>query len=306
MNKKRLLVIDDDEVDRKSICRILKKIGWEGDITQAVSANEARCAVAVQKFDCIVLDYSLPGVNGLDLLTELHVEVAIGTPVVILTGEGNEMVAVEAMKRGAYDYLPKALLEPSVLIRVLTQALEKSHLQRELATAQTLIEHQALHDSLTNLGNRRLLMRDLDRAIASTMRSKIPFCLLMMDLNKFKAINDNHGHDVGDVVLAEISRRLVAAGRSNDTFYRLGGDEFTAILDTVGKEAVPPIVQRIQDSVAIPILWDGEPLIVGISIGIASYVGDASSGHELLRSADSAMYDAKRTAYRTVASAKSA
>jgi len=180
MTRQHILIVDDDEVDRKKTRVSLTQAGWDGDITQAVCASEARYLISQQIFDCILLDYHLPGTDGLELLAELRGVFAVKTPVVMLTGEGNEMVAVEAMKRGACDYLPKTLLAPDTLLRVITQAIERTRLERELVEARMQIEQQALYDSLTGLGNRRLFMRDPGRAFASAQRTNLPFCLFMI------------------------------------------------------------------------------------------------------------------------------
>jgi PAS domain S-box-containing protein len=130
-----ILVIDDDEVDRKIVCRALAQAKWEGEIIQAADAAEARRQAGARAFDCILLDYNLPGTDGLTLLTELRTLLGTQVPIAMLTGEGNELVAVEAMKRGAFDYLPKNLLAPDTLFRLVTQATERQQLKRELALA---------------------------------------------------------------------------------------------------------------------------------------------------------------------------
>ncbi len=288
-----ILIIDDDEVDRKRARRSLAQAGWDGDTVQASSAIEARRLIAEQVFDCILLDYQLPGTDGFELLVELREVLGVKTPVVMLTGEGNEMVAVEAMKRGASDYLPKSLLAPDTLLRVITQALERSRLERELLDARAQIEQQALYDSLTSLGNRRLFIRDLGRALASAQRTDLPFCLFMMDLDRFKAVNDQFGHEAGDAILAEVGRRLVATGRANDLFYRPGGDEFTALIDAVDSKTALSIANRIRHAIAAPITWRDHELSVGITIGIAPYSNGVAALDALIRIADAAMYEAK-------------
>jgi diguanylate cyclase (GGDEF)-like protein len=293
MTRQHILIIDDDEVDRKRARRSLTQAGWDGDVAHAVSASEARHLISEQVFDCILLDYHLPGTDGFELLVELRGVLGVKTPVVMLTGEGNEMVAVEAMKRGACDYLPKSLLAPDTLLRVITQAVERTRLERELVEARAQIEQQALYDSLTGLGNRRLFMRDLGRALASAQRTNLPFCLFMMDLDRFKVANDRYGHEAGDAILAEVGRRLVATGRANDLFYRPGGDEFTALIDAVDSKTALSIANRIRHAIAAPITWHDNQLSIGISIGIGPYSSSVAAPDVLLRIADAAMYEAK-------------
>lgn len=290
-----ILIVDDDEVDRKTLCRGLTKIGWQGQVVQASNFDQAMELVGLLQLNCIFLDYNIPGTNGLDILTALRDSESRDVPVIMLTGEGNELIAVEAMKRGAFDYLPKVMLAPDMILRVLTQATEKQKLLNQLAAARELLEYQASYDSLTDLGNRNLFRRDLDRRIAISNRDHIPFCVLMMDLDRFKLANDTYGHDAGDAVLMEVSRRLIAASRAEDTFYRPGGDEFTAIINIDNKDNIMPIVQRIHASIAMPIEFGQHRISIGISIGIAYYPNDGTTAHTLIQAADAAMYVAKQT-----------
>ena len=294
MTSQSILLIDDDEVDRKATCRALAQAGWQGEIVQAANAEQARLQVAAHSFSVILLDYNLPATDGLALLSELLATLTIQTPIVMLTGEGNEMVAVEAMKQGAYDYLPKSMLTADGVLRVITQAIEKQRLQQELTQALAQLQHQALYDSLTELGNRGLFKRDMVRVIAQAQRNNTSFCLLMIDLNHFKLTNDTYGHDTGDAVLSEAGRRLSAAGRAYDSFYRLGGDEFTAIIATPDAATVLPVAKRIVSSLMLPFQFNGHEIVIGASIGIAIYPHNGLTADALLQAADIAMYQAKR------------
>lgn len=301
MKPLRLLVIDDDVVDREAIRRLAKQAGWDLEVAMAVNAEEARQAVAATRFCCILLDYQLPGTDGLQLLAELQAACLPPVPVVMLTGEGNEMVAVQAMKQGASDYLPKALLTVDTLKRAVRQAIDRSRLEAELEQTRAQLAHQAHFDSLTGLGNRRLFMHDLSRSAAIAQRKKTLFCLLMMDLDDFKAANDLHGHEAGDAILAEVGPRLTSAGRASDSFYRLGGDEFTALIDGTGEGSLGPLLARITALVTAPIAWQGQLLRVSVSIGFAAFPEAGRTPDELLRAADAAMYEAKRLRHAGVA-----
>jgi len=288
----RLLILDDDEVDRKAVSRALERAGWEGGTVQASTAAEALDHIRAGRFACIVLDYRLPGEDGLEVLTRLRAE-GNATPVIMLTGEGNEMIAVEAMKRGAADYLPKSQIAADTLLRAVTNAIERARLQSELAEAQKLLERQALYDSLTGLGNRNLFMRDLEHHIAAAKRTGGAFFLVLMDLDNFKQANDEYGHDAGDAILAGFGRRLATAGRANDVFYRLGGDEFTGIVEGANPQAVDAVTAQIHAAVQTPFEHGGHRLSVGVSIGAALFPEDGDTVNRLLRAADTAMYRAK-------------
>jgi diguanylate cyclase (GGDEF)-like protein len=295
-----ILIVDDDEVDRKIISRILTKIDWKGKILEARDLTQACDLASNHKCICIFLDYHIPSTDGLEILNVLLDNYKVKAPIVMLTAEGNELVAVEAMKRGAFDYLPKSLLSVDTLARILKQAIDKTRLLEELAKAHDLLEHQALYDSLTDLGNRSLFRRDLNRKIAIGKRNNSSFCLLMMDLDRFKAVNDTYGHDAGDAVLAEVSRRLKAITRADASFYRPGGDEFTAIIDVSNQDATSTIIHRIVKSINLPINFGTLKVSVGISIGVAFYPVNGGTSDDLIRVADAAMYKAKGDAAHIV------
>ncbi|MDA8415662.1 MAG: diguanylate cyclase [Betaproteobacteria bacterium] len=290
-----ILIVDDDAVDRKATQRALEQARWGGVIFQADSSLKALELMGRESIGCILLDYQLPGQDGLDLLKQWNINSDEIPPVVMLTGEGNEMVAVEAMKNGAFDYLPKTQLAPDVLCRVITQAVEKSRLQRLLAEAQAQLERQALYDMLTSMGNRNLFLRDLDRNIAVAQRQSHFFSLMLLDLDKFKAANDRFGHDAGDFILTEFGRRVLEQSRATDTFYRLGGDEFTALIAAHDVPVVLSIAERLKNAAITPFVFDGHAIEIGISIGIAIYPRDGNTADKLLKAADIAMYRAKHS-----------
>jgi diguanylate cyclase (GGDEF)-like protein len=289
----RLLVIDDDVLDRKAVARALKGLGNDYEMLEAPDGRAGLALALQQPFDCILIDYNLPDMNGLQLLDQLRAQRSLAAPIVMLTGVGNEFVAVEAMKRGAYDYLPKAELGSETLYRVVTNAIEKNLLQTKLLEAQEKLERLALFDQLTGLGNRNLFHLELPRAVMVAQRKKTSFVLLVMDLNRFKIINDRLGHAAGDAILAAVGARLRAITRASDSCFRFGGDEFTAILDSSSDGQI--VAQRIVRAIAEPILFGEEVLTVGVSIGMATYPTDAGDAQDLIRVADAAMYEVKNS-----------
>jgi len=149
-----------------------------------------------------------------------------------------------------------------------------------------------MRDALTGLANRRLLMSQLDRVLSN--RRDSPTALLFIDLDAFKAINDTHGHEVGDQVLLETSDRILASIRAGDTVARLGGDEFVVLCERTSTAEAGAVGQRIVDAIRQPMEPGGIPLVVTASIGIAD-AGDLTTAEALLRGADVAMYRAKRS-----------
>ena len=165
-------------------------------------------------------------------------------------------------------------------------------------TDQRREEHQALHDPLTGLPNRRLLTNRLYDALARAFRNRTPLAVLFVDLDGFKPVNDRHGHGAGDAVLKATAERLAAVVRSTDTVARLGGDEFVVVLENAGAAtAVREVALRAVERVGAPIDIGGTAVSVRPSVGIAFaglVDGEAVSPEGLLAAADDAMYVAKR------------
>ncbi|WP_229445521.1 bifunctional diguanylate cyclase/phosphodiesterase [Massilia sp. Leaf139] len=156
--------------------------------------------------------------------------------------------------------------------------------------------HQAEHDALTGLPNRILFMDRLEQALASAARRRHQFALMFIDLDHFKAINDNHGHEVGDAVLQEVAQRLRRCVRRVDTVSRLGGDEFVVLLaDIGGVDQAAHVAATIMQSVARPIAAQAGSVALSVSIGIAICPSDGDDPKTLLRHADVAMYHAKES-----------
>ena len=162
---------------------------------------------------------------------------------------------------------------------------------RHLLRART----DAMHDALTGLPNRTLLLDRAELALARARREHRTVALLFIDLDGFKAVNDAHGHAIGDICLQEVGARLSAAMRPSDTLARLGGDEFVVLCDAVTEadEAVG-VAHRLRAALTAPIELPTGPMVVGASIGLALSPSGSSTPLELLRAADVAMYHAKR------------
>lgn len=165
----------------------------------------------------------------------------------------------------------------------------------ERKASEEQIRHLALHDALTGLPNRRLLMARLEVALAGAKRNGEQLGVLFIDLDNLKTINDNHGHHVGDLVLKEVARRLLCLFRASDTVSRLGGDEFVVVVNSLGSaDDAGFAAQRIIAAMADTVLTDeGNQLNLSASIGIALYPDDSASMETLIRQADNAMYAIK-------------
>lgn len=167
-------------------------------------------------------------------------------------------------------------------------------MRRQIHHRQMALEFQAMHDSLTGLPNRALFQDRLEHMIHLSERDESCASILLLDLDRFKDINDTLGHSIGDRVLRRIAKRLEKSLRTSDTVARLGGDEFAIITNYSNRAQIEAFVERIVKDIERVIIIDDQKLYVGVSIGIASYPLDGDDADTLIRHADIAMYSAKR------------
>lgn len=200
--------------------------------------------------------------------------------------------AVEGKVQDAADKL--SLVNLALEAEVSARHLLEGHLAT-LTHDEEIARHAALHDPLTGLPNRVLFEDRLEHGLAQAKRHDRILAVMFLDLDDFKAINDVHGHDVGDAVLKVIADRLTEHAREDDTVSRFGGDEFLYLLTEIdGGQDAMPVAQAIADAIQLPVEVSIGALKIGVSIGIAIFPKDGTSVSALIKSADTAMYKAKR------------
>ena len=291
----KVLVVDDDDVDRERLLRMLRCYHAPLHVTEAATKAAALAALSEQAFDFVFLDFRLEDGDGRDLVPQIQALTERQSLIVAITGAGNEQVAVNAMKSGIHEYLPKHGLTSLRLHQALDDGQRYLAVQAKLREAEQLLHRRSLYDSLTELPNRNLFFDRLEQACLGFTRHRTPFAVMMIDLDRFKEVNDTLGHHAGDVVLREMGVRLSSLLRATDTVARLGGDEFAALLPDAGNEAdAERLGRKIIEALRRPVLVEGQPLSVGASIGIALCPRHADNPTALLCNADTAMYRAKR------------
>jgi diguanylate cyclase (GGDEF)-like protein len=187
------------------------------------------------------------------------------------------------------------IIAAALLLREIRGRLRALEVQRRARADAEQIAHLAYQDALTGLPNRRAADRELAMAKERASRAGRIVAVHQLDLDGFKAINDRHGHEVGDAVLREVARRLAECVRVVDTLARVGGDEFEVIQCMVGaREEVEQLKARLEECLRDPVEIDGLTLRVGMSIGYSLYPEEAAVDADLRRLADAAMYRAKR------------
>lgn len=187
----------------------------------------------------------------------------------------------------------------SGLLASLDRSAELASANTELRQARDDAQYQALHDGLTGLSNRTLLADRLLHLVNTAARTESNFALLLLDLDRFKEVNDTLGHHAGDRLLQEVARRLVSELRGCDTVARLGGDEFAVVLPSADEQAARAIATRLLEVLELPYVLEGREFGVGASLGIAVYPVHGPDADTLMRHADAAMYAAKRNHFRS-------
>jgi diguanylate cyclase (GGDEF)-like protein len=233
----------------------------------------------------VLLDLSLPDSFGLETFAKVYAH-SPQVPIIVLTGNDDQTIALSAVKGGAQDYLVKSRLDRELLLRSMQYSIERKRYQVQL-------EHQANYDALTGLPNRNLLNDRLRQAVYAQRKTRA-MAVVFIDLDHFKFVNDSLGHGTGDKLLRGMADRLRDVLREGDTVARLGGDEFVVILnDQASEEVIFRAMQRIMLEVSQPMMIEGKELYVTCSAGISLYPQDGADVDTLLKNADAAMYRAK-------------
>jgi diguanylate cyclase (GGDEF)-like protein len=237
---------------------------------------------------CVLLDLSLPDATGLEAVDALQASHS-DLPLIVLTGRDDDAGAIEAVRRGAQDYMVKRRFDGPSLVRAIKHAIERKR-------TEAMLTQGALYDPLTGLANRRLLEDRLEFACSRLeQRPDLEFAVFFIDLDGFKAVNDVHGHDAGDRVLAEAATRIRSALRPTDTAARVGGDEFVVICEDL---RAPNATEIVRNRILAAIDGDHAMPVAGVaisaSVGVARSGRDGNTPDQLLAAADADMYLRKR------------
>jgi diguanylate cyclase (GGDEF)-like protein len=288
-----LLVVDASDAMRALLERELAQRGY--DVVTAADGEHALALVAERRPDAILLDHELPGLSGLEILARLRADDRLAAvPVIMLTSEHEPALLLTSLRAGAHDHLRKPF-DPAELEARVAAALRVKKLNDALVDANRRLAEQALTDHLTGLANRRHGAHELERAVALAVRHGQALALARIDVDHFKSVNDTHGHQTGDEVLAEVAGRLLRAVRGGDELARWGGDEFVVIQPATERGGAARAAERLCAAVAsAPVA----ALDVTVSVGWAHWAGDTPD--DLLARADRALYRAKAQGRNTI------
>ena len=283
----QVLIVDDDRSTRSTLRYTLQRDGFRVE----EAADGAQALMMLKRFqpDVILMDAVMPVMDGFTACARMQ-ELPGGSaiPVLMITALEDNSSVERAFAAGASDYIPKPI-HYAVLSQRVRRIIEANR-------AEKRIRHLAYNDLLTGLPNRTLFFDLLGQSVEQAHAGKSQLAVLFMDLDRFKYVNDNLGHDVGDRLLVAVAQRVRRTVRSVDVLARLGGDEFTIVLNDIdGPGPAATAAQNICRVLAAPFQIDGHDIFVTSSVGIAMYPHDGLDVPSLVKHADSAMYRAKKT-----------
>jgi two-component system, cell cycle response regulator len=286
-----VLIADDSLVVRAVVRTGLEDEGYR--VIEAVDGLTALEQCRQEPPDVVLLDIEMPGLDGYQVLSELKSDADLrNIPVVFLTSRSGMDDVVAGLRGGAHDYLKKPFEAAELRARV-GSAIHVKKLQDQLQQRNAELDRTSRTDGLTGLFNRRHLDEELARRNTDSLRHHDPVCLLLLDIDHFKHVNDTYGHPAGDLVLREFADRMSLGVRAGDVAGRWGGEEFLVILPRTDLAGAQEVAERIRSATAAaPMTAAGQDIAVTVSGGCA--LGPGDSADAVVHLADQCLYKAKQ------------
>lgn len=292
-----ILIIDDDQMTHKIMTRILDPIG---KVLCAENGQQGLDLALTHKPALVLLDMIMPTMSGQEVIQALQLNTKTQEiPVIFVTAETNFEVEANALELGAVDFISKPV-NPLVLIarvkthlRLRHRELELEALYAELDQKNRQLEELSTHDQLTGLYNRVMLYDFIEKQFAYLIRNQSPCCLVMLDLDHFKSINDNNGHLVGDTVLVWLAKRLLNRLRKSDIAFRYGGEEFLVILPQADILQAKVLFEQFKEDIQNDAVAGLPKNTVTVSIGITALKASGDTIKAAIDRADYALYQSK-------------
>ena len=291
----RILIVDDDMVDREMVRRLLSKSPHNLEVEEASNVDEGLLLYDRKRYDIVLLDYRMPRRDGIEMIIELRTHMRnFGSAIVMMSSAEDEKLVTKCLEAGAQDFIPKSEITSRRLSNALVHAKTRFKLETELRNSYLKSKDLAEKDSLTGLANRFVFEESLQVAVANNARSEYKLGLILFDMDNFKAVNDIHGHDVGDLVLKKVAICVSNCLREEELFARLGGDEFAILISNL-KDAyqLNAIANRILTALKEPVTITHISFNVEISMGVSIHPDNSHSSKDLIKCSDIAMYRAK-------------
>ena len=293
----KILIVDDQGADVRLLEKMLHGAGYRY-VTSTMDPLEVCELHRKNRYDLILLDLVMPHMDGFQVMKCLkEIETEGYLPVLAITAYPAHKL--HALQDGAKDFISKPYDLAEVLARV-HNMLEVRLLHEVSRNHGIMLKTLALRDPLTGLANRRLLADRMSMAMVHARRNKSAMAVVYLDLDGFKQINDTLGHGAGDVLLNRVAERLVATVRGEDTVARLGGDEFVIVLWHVsGTDDASMVALKVIEALSQPYDIEGHTVSVTASAGVSIYPAHGEDADTLIKSADLALYQAKREGKNT-------
>ncbi len=295
MKEMKILIIDDSKLDNTILTDIVKEMGFK--TISVYSPEEGLKILRKEKIDLILLDIVMKGMNGYEFLEAIHpYKKTTYLPVIFVTGLDSIKDLVEGLEKGAVDYIKKPFSPLEVKARIKV-ALRVKALNEELIKVNNRLREMVVRDSLTGLYNHGYIISKLKEEFNYAKEHNTISSFLMMDIDKFKAINDNYGHLVGDEVLKGLSRFLLKKVGKGGYVGRYGGEEFAIILSSFGVKESVKFTEEIIESLHTTSFYSDNKknvkLYISISIGLTVFPNDYKHYVNVTKMADAALYKAK-------------
>lgn len=284
----RILIAEDDESLRRLLVRYLSSLGYLVDAFP--DGATAVGGLQTTHYDVVITDVRMPGVNGLEVL-RVAKQADRFLEVIILTGFPDLTTAVKALREGdAFDYIVKPFPNVEILRATVQRALERRALRQELERLTHQLERQATTDTLTGALNRRAFFDQGEREFARSVRHDEPLALIMVDLDHFKGINEEHGSAAGEAVIIRLAQICREQLRTEDILGRYWADRFVCLLPATGLDSAETAAERIRATLAAtPVTIDERAVAVRVSAGVASRQDADRSLDTLVRRAERAL-----------------
>jgi len=289
-----ILVADDDRITRQTVTKVLLDHGLRVEAVE--DGQQALDRAKKGGIDLAILDIVMPRLSGIEccrLLKGIADERFL--PIVLLTSRNDTESRIEGLRIGADDYLGKPFNERELLARV-DNLLRLKRAHDEVLASKKRLEQLAVQDELTGVYNYRYLQTRLGEEFKRAQRYRYPLACAMIDIDRFKSINEEFGHDAGDAVLREVAQRIAGAVREVDVVARYGGEEFLLVLPNTHFAGALTVADRVWRTVGQKSIQVGDRRQrVTVSVGVSLFPSrDIKSKDQLLKAADEALYRAKQ------------
>ncbi len=296
MSKRRILIVDDDSQISQLMTAVLETEGTY-EIKVADSGEKALGSIKVWRPDLILLDVNMPGISGLETLSLVR-RMSKHVGVILVSGNSNIEDVIKGLDSGADDYICKPFNPYELLARVRTQIRVKS-LTDDLSLVNAKLQRLIEIDDLTGLYNMRSMYKRIDKEISRSRRQKTGISVVMMDMDHFKRVNDDHDHLFGSFVLKHVGKIIHENIREVDYGARYGGDEFMTVLSSINYEGANIFCERVRAAIEAYKFDNGDhQMALTTSIGFAVYFPGQNgveelTSQEVLKWADKALYECK-------------